>query len=359
MDYVWTSPSSSSMEKTPDDAVCWICLDVGIIEQASRSDDEEEPEPLFRQCACRGTSGYVHISCLAKLVEIDTNKLFDEELNSFVIPEDAKASKDPTFLLNQCPTCLEPYNQLFSVRLMEAYATLTKKYSEFDNRRIHAHLAYGGFAITFDPKISKRILLKEVLEKTHKYPRNHPGIDEIRQWEFSSLVMLAETCRAVGDMAGAMLYASYARDLGTELCDSDDPFMKLLAQYQWDEEGQSIFEHLPLGSEEYRATAKHVRECFGPNDGVAILHDLTLAERLCDEDKEDECDETLKCALVEGTVEVAKAIDAAAPAIFPTRRVIFFHLDVDLVDDCSALEEDEEKEFKTTCVVLVKVERIL
>ena len=98
MDYVWTSPSSSSMEKTPDDAVCWICLDVGIIEQASRSDDEEEPEPLFRQCACRGTSGYVHISCLTKLVEIDTNKLFDEELNSFVIPEDAKASKDPTFL---------------------------------------------------------------------------------------------------------------------------------------------------------------------------------------------------------------------------------------------------------------------
>ena len=61
----------------------------------------------------------------------------------------------------------------------------------------------------------------------------------------------------------------------------------------------------------------------------------------------------------EGTVEVAKAIDAAAPAIFPTRRMIFFRLDVDLVDDCSALEEDEEKEFKSTCVVLVKVERTL
>ena len=62
----------------------------------------------------------------------------------------------------------------------------------------------------------------------------------------------------------------------------------------------------------------------------------------------------------EGTVEVAKAIDAAATAIFfPTRRMIFFRLDVDLVVDCSALEEDEEKEFKSTCVVLVKVERIL
>ena len=300
MEHMWMNPSSS-MEKAPDDATCWICLDGEQEndhegEQRRQSDDEKEPEPLYRQCACRGTSSYVHISCLARLVEIDTNNIFDEELNSFVIPEDAEASKDPIFLLNQCPTCLEPYNQLFSIRLMEAYARITKKYSEYDNRRIRAHLTYGGFAISFDPKASKRILLKEVLEKIHKYPRNHPGIDETPQWEFSSLVMLAETCRATDDMAGAMLYASYARDLGIEICDTDDPFMQILAQYQWDKEGQSIFEHLPLGSEEYRTTAQNVRELFGPNHGVTILHELNLAETLFDED-EDECDETLKSAL--------------------------------------------------------------
>lgn len=285
---------SSSMEKAPDDATCWICLD-GV--ERSKSDGGDESEPLYRQCACRGTSGYAHISCLARLVEIDTNNLFDEELNSFVVPEDAKASEDPTFLLNQCPTCLEPYNQLFSVRLMEAYAKMTKKYSELDNRRIHAHLIYGAFAIPFDPRVSKRILLKEVLEKIHKYPRNHPGIDETRQWEFTSLVMLAEACRAADDMEGAMLYASYARDLGTEICDPEDPFMQLLAQYQWDKEGQSIFEHLPLGSEKYRTTAKTVGNFFGLNHGVTILHELNVAETLCDEDKEDECDKTLKSAL--------------------------------------------------------------
>ena len=61
----------------------------------------------------------------------------------------------------------------------------------------------------------------------------------------------------------------------------------------------------------------------------------------------------------EDTLDVAKAADAAAHAIFPTLRIIFFLLDVHLAGKCSALEEEDEKEFKSTCVVLVKVERIL
>lgn len=194
--------------------------------------DNAHAAELLAMCI---VSCYVHITCLERFVQIDTNNLFDEELNSFVIPDDARASTDPKFILNLCPTCLEPYNHLFSVRLMKAYAARTKEYSEFDNRRIHAYLTYyGAFLRPQDPEASKRILLKEVLEKIREFPRDHPGIEETIQCKFTArfcnLLMLAETCRDMGDMAGAMLCASRARDFGNDVYDPEDPFMQLLLE---------------------------------------------------------------------------------------------------------------------------------
>lgn len=88
MEYMWLNPSSS-MEKAPVDATCWICLDgertsgekINEADQSGQSDDGKEPEPLYRQCACRETSTYVHVSCLAKHVETANNNSFDEKLN--------------------------------------------------------------------------------------------------------------------------------------------------------------------------------------------------------------------------------------------------------------------------------------
>ena len=115
----------SSVEKAPDDATCWICLEGKQennheAEQSRQSDDEKEPGLLYRQCACRGTSSYVHMSCLAKFVDTANNNSFDEELNTH-----SDSGTGAIGAMWQCPTCREPYNQLFSICLARTFAELT------------------------------------------------------------------------------------------------------------------------------------------------------------------------------------------------------------------------------------------
>ena len=43
---------------------CWICLDEGL---------DDHGQPLSRNCACRGDSGWAHISCLASFAKMQTN----------------------------------------------------------------------------------------------------------------------------------------------------------------------------------------------------------------------------------------------------------------------------------------------
>ena len=54
------NPESRYMEEQTmkDEAVCWICLN---------GKDDDNAEKLHRCCACRGTSGYVHIGCVIEL----------------------------------------------------------------------------------------------------------------------------------------------------------------------------------------------------------------------------------------------------------------------------------------------------
>lgn len=51
--------SDAARVDIPPSAACWICLD----------DTNDEEEKLARPCACRGESGFVHVSCAARFAE--------------------------------------------------------------------------------------------------------------------------------------------------------------------------------------------------------------------------------------------------------------------------------------------------
>jgi hypothetical protein len=58
-------------EEVPEDAQCWICHEREI----SYNDETEAKQSLNRDCACRGTMGYAHWSCL---IQYAIGKIQDE-----------------------------------------------------------------------------------------------------------------------------------------------------------------------------------------------------------------------------------------------------------------------------------------
>ena len=50
------APFAAPSPRAPTGSACWICLEA----------DGESNEPLLRNCACRGSSGWAHVSCLAE-----------------------------------------------------------------------------------------------------------------------------------------------------------------------------------------------------------------------------------------------------------------------------------------------------
>jgi hypothetical protein len=49
--------TDNNMMAVPDGASCYICLDEGC---------DDEGKPLVRDCSCRGSTGFAHLSCIVE-----------------------------------------------------------------------------------------------------------------------------------------------------------------------------------------------------------------------------------------------------------------------------------------------------
>ena len=64
-------PKVLSANAVPPDAnadnapCCWVCLDEGC---------DKAGEPLVRDCSCRGSSGFAHLSCIIKNAESEAKR---------------------------------------------------------------------------------------------------------------------------------------------------------------------------------------------------------------------------------------------------------------------------------------------
>jgi hypothetical protein len=91
-------------------AVCYLCLDGGLL------------EPLRRDCACRGTdAGFVHMSCLAGYAEIKC-----------VQASDMKEFRKPW---RDCPSCHQEYQNELAVDIATEFVLFVRRKYADDTRR--------------------------------------------------------------------------------------------------------------------------------------------------------------------------------------------------------------------------------
>jgi E3 ubiquitin-protein ligase DOA10 len=50
---------------------CWLCLEEGL---------DNSGKPLVRNCSCRGSSGFAHISCIINFAESESKKAYTQEI---------------------------------------------------------------------------------------------------------------------------------------------------------------------------------------------------------------------------------------------------------------------------------------
>eukprot|EP00984_Skeletonema_dohrnii_P002595 scaffold911_cov125-Skeletonema_dohrnii-CCMP3373.AAC.7 len=96
----------SSSKRAEDVPSCWLCLEEG---------PDEVGAPLVRDCSCRGTSGFAHLSCIVKYAEteIEGKRLYQRE--------GALKCMGP---FSVCPNCKQQYQD-------DLYKPLAKACVEF------------------------------------------------------------------------------------------------------------------------------------------------------------------------------------------------------------------------------------
>jgi hypothetical protein len=95
--------SSSELDYSDDGvAVCYLCLDGGLL------------EPLQRDCACRGTdAGFVHLSCLTDFAE--TKCLHARDMIEFTDP------------WRECPGCHQVYHNDLAIDLATKFVSFVRR----------------------------------------------------------------------------------------------------------------------------------------------------------------------------------------------------------------------------------------
>jgi hypothetical protein len=98
----------SSLLASDDDgvAVCYLCLGGGA--------DDEDGQPLRRDCACRGTdAGFVHLACLAEYAETKSKLARD-------VTEFRKPWRD-------CPSCHQKYQNKLAIDIATEFVSFVRR----------------------------------------------------------------------------------------------------------------------------------------------------------------------------------------------------------------------------------------
>jgi hypothetical protein len=78
--------------------------------------DENEGQPLLRDCACRGTdAGYVHLSCLTKYAESKSKQWDGQGMNEYINP------------WRVCPGCHHEYQNELAVDIASKFVSFVRR----------------------------------------------------------------------------------------------------------------------------------------------------------------------------------------------------------------------------------------
>lgn len=122
IDSIKSPPVVSSDENDPvaasSGATCWICL-----EGPDDEDAGDNPEPLRRNCACRGMSlGYVHLSCMSLYATSQSEEIWTGKRQCAENTYQLAFARPWQF----CPNCKEFFSGQFRTDLAYEYARSTE-----------------------------------------------------------------------------------------------------------------------------------------------------------------------------------------------------------------------------------------
>ena len=92
----------------PKDADCWICLE----------DNHSAEDPLVRDCSCRGSAGWGHLSCITQYAQ-QKSKEFGEG-NTVRVFEWMRP-------FSSCPNCHQLYNKRLTIDLANELVSFTRR----------------------------------------------------------------------------------------------------------------------------------------------------------------------------------------------------------------------------------------
>jgi hypothetical protein len=129
---------------------CWICLHGGGEGDGDGGDDAGGEEQLLRSCACRGSSGFVHLSCLITLARSKST------------PHERALS------WRTCPTCKQGYTGGLGLRMSRAWWGLVSDRPVEDDERLAAADHFAGQLSDIGEHAAARPLLEETLEVSRR-----------------------------------------------------------------------------------------------------------------------------------------------------------------------------------------------
>eukprot|EP00985_Skeletonema_marinoi_P023698 scaffold15916_cov67-Skeletonema_marinoi.AAC.2 len=133
----------SSPKRAEDIPSCWLCLEEG---------PDEGGAPLVRDCSCRGSSGFAHLSCIVKYAESAGKRLYEREGPS--------ACMDP---FNICPNCKQYYQNDVHKALAKACVDFVEEGLFMMKNSISSATIYAGVALAKALLDERRTIEAEML----------------------------------------------------------------------------------------------------------------------------------------------------------------------------------------------------
>jgi len=135
-----TSPSSSSPSANvapppPDGASCWLCLEEG---------PDDSGAPLVRNCSCRGSSGFAHLSCIIEYAGNTTRQIIHRGVptvgkdSATEVRNFATGYGDAFF---KCPNCKQDYQGDLKGGTTKAFLSFNQ--TVFPDQNLHKSLQMG------------------------------------------------------------------------------------------------------------------------------------------------------------------------------------------------------------------------
>ncbi len=139
-----TSSAAGLPDRADEAPCCWLCLEEG---------PDDSGKPLIRDCSCRGTSGFAHLSCMVKYAESKSREVDQKGGNSL--------NNEVFFAI--CPNCNQEYQGGVEYALAEAQVEFVER--EYKNDlELNLHvLSYklSSFARTKQIKVNEEQYRKE------------------------------------------------------------------------------------------------------------------------------------------------------------------------------------------------------